>query len=301
MTALPTELAELVDQPARRNGGQRAPFRPSTKLDAAAVRRATTRPGWHATLTPPVVAARWDDVLVAAEQLRTAESRVRQLAGDEAAELREVEAAVRVGIESSKPAKLTRSDWAAERVTREVTVTVRGEQLTAARRAYDELVSIERASWVAGLDLDALRDKAAAALAPAVEAFDRWRAAVALVTEAERDRDPDRAAVLTRHTPPAVRDLIAAGRLDGAVALLASEHPTVTGAWVGEDTTVLPPVRVRREIFVHGDEAAVHELAGREADEDYRHTAFTREELGHLYGADKEEPGPEGRRWAFAS
>jgi hypothetical protein len=297
-------LAELYGpdggQP-RRVTAQPAARRAQAGPSNLAIGKLTQRPDWHAIGTPELVAEAWQAVLDLAPRVREAGRAVGTLEGDESAEVCAVEAAVREGIETGKTPKAPkRTDWATERLTREATHRVLGEQLRAARSAYDAAVTAAHEQWSRDLAarLPELRAAAREAFAPAAEAFRTWRAAVDAATAVERDRDADRASTNTRYVTRSSAELLTNGSLAGAEALLASEHPVVTGSWIDGPDDVLPPRHVREAMA--DSQNTVQELAYIEGREQYRVTDFTRDGWEHLYGHVGEEQST-GGAWGWTA
>ncbi|MGY1640056.1 hypothetical protein ACI782_02850 [Geodermatophilus sp. SYSU D00703] len=126
--------------------------------------RLTERPGWHATMTPPEVAERWEALLAAVEAVEESSASVKALGADEAAERRRYDAAVaravRAGDPVPEPGAVT--DWRAERTKREAVDRVRQQQAADARREYDAAVREALPSWRAAVEAELPKLTAAA-------------------------------------------------------------------------------------------------------------------------------------------
>lgn len=275
------------------------PHKPRPAVDEAGLRRLTERPDWQRHNAPGDVAERWQAIVDVAGQVRDALRSVRSLEADQRAEAAKVEATVRDMLAEGRAVKAGKAtDWDAERLTRETVLNVLSGQLVDARGAYNAAVAGSLLDWRNSYAerLPELRRAAQEAMAPAAEAFRAWRAAVAAAEQLERVRDGERVADNTQTVPPSVDALLASGSVDDAEALLASEHPVVTGSWL-TDEHELSPARHVREAMASNPNTAQY-IAHVEHEERYAHTDFTRDAWEQLLPP--LDAAPTGGRYGYA-
>ena len=299
------DIAAAVDRAEARDSGQsllEGPrFGPADGAPAPwngsrrALDRLSERP--NVVGSTPAERAAWSKVDAAFEALADARMAVELLVADQGDEIKAHDKAVADALRAGKSVpKLTPTDWASEARTRRARALIAGEDLVAARGAYDK-VAVSEAPKRLTIAVQALHDakaKADKVCPEAIAAFEAWRRAVAKVEAVAGVADPEIARWTgSRGVDKATLGLIrriesAAGDMRTA---LGSEHPVVSGEYAaGGHREMVPPLFARVRIDLEGNEADAVGLAIIEADEGFTKTALLRS-LAQHHGL----TGPAGR------
>lgn len=289
-------IATMDGEPVVHAAAGRGANNLDTQLTRYDIDRLAIVPDWQNTAPP-------SDVRAARERLETAVTAVQEairdvdaITHDRHSEACDAEAAISSALDAGKVAKATKgTDWEAVTTFRRQVQRVAGQRLVKARSDYDQAVVGALPEWRKMLRKSVIteRNHALQVVAPAAQAFGRWRSACDAVDAIEAVADPDnfRRLRILDHEAARVRSE-GIGGMSRAVALLASDHPVHVGDWASRVHDVQPADYVRR--WAAGTRHDTEWwLACTEFRERYAVTSYCRqlETQVLVAGGDKADPG----------
>lgn len=277
---LAARIVDRISRPANPQMplGARTPWRPVARL-------VTDQPE-HDSQYGAECQAAWRSYLDVVTTWQDARDLVDAIPADQAEELAEAKRVMLDQERDGKPLKAPKpKDWPTETATREVKRDIAFERGQAAYAAYSKLVVANAARWAAE-QVPALASAHAAAVAAltALSAVEKWLQVRDSAIELAELQNPGLSDynVMTNDD----RAVLSAGR--GAVfalrALLASEHPVITGRFITESPAdpIQPPMHVRH--YMAASERGAELLAAIEVAEDGKVSKLVRDvwSLAHL-------------------
>lgn len=235
------------------------------------------RPAWHLDHTPPAAAAKYDEMNPHVERLLTLNDDAGAIDSAERAAIaaydQEVDDAVAAG---ATPPKFQPIDRTAERVTIRAEAAAHYRRLRVIRRQYDALIIEHAPAWRALLvdTYDQHLPAVKKALTELEKARKAWLTRTSTIGRLNKLLD-------TQWEYPArsarKADLYNQARLglEALGTILNSGHPDVDGSHVLAPLGIDPPAQVRRALSTQSIQHLAY-LAKIEADEGYRHTAYTK-------------------------